>query len=421
MLLVLGGLWLSITRNSIVEEVTAATRVCEQWLDVLVDEARSAQYSAANPAAASQRLLATVKAAGRIRANALAVLDATGTQIYASPKPTYKAGRSSPAWFAQLAEPAFPQHRIAAGSLTLVITPDASRASLDAWDNLFVMTAWCCALLVLLFIATRHALNRAFYPLDQLEAALQSTGQGRFDIRLPIYSTSELNRLAQAYNGMADRLNIAVNDNVRLASERELASQLQAHLEAERRSIAQELHDELAQGITAVRALAGAIVQRSSLPVQEHAQSIISVTDQIQEGIRRILQRLRPLDSTSLNEALQRYLALWRQRYPEVTLQLELDTEAIQVSDALAVLRIIQEGLTNVVRHAAATQVLLSLHHQDSSLELKLSDNGRGLGTGFEEGYGLTGMRERVAALEGELLISCPTEGGFCLRVRLPC
>ncbi len=420
MMLVLGGLWLTSTRNSIIEEVTAATRVCEQWLEVLVNEARSATSPAAN-----DRLLATVKAAGRIRANALEVLDATGRQIYISPKPTYKAGRNSPVWFAQLAEPSFAAQRIGAGSLTLIITPDASRASIDAWDNLIVMTAWCCALLILLFIATRYALNRLFYPLDKIEAALQSTGQGRFDIRLPIYSTRELNRLAFAFNGMVDRLNDAVNDNVRLDSERELSRLIQTRLEAERRSIAQELHDELAQGITAVRALAGAIVQRSTVQpdLQGHAKNIISVTDQIQEGIRRILQRLRPLESTRLNQTLERYIEHWRLRYPDISLQVELADETIQTSDALAqvVLRIIQEGLTNVVRHATATRVNLSLRYQADYLELTLADNGRGLKPGFKEGYGLTGMRERVAAKQGELFISCAKEGGVCIQIRLPC
>jgi two-component system sensor histidine kinase UhpB len=181
-----------------------------------------------------------------------------------------------------------------------------------------------------------------------------------------------------------------------------------------------------------VRALSGAIVQRTTenLALQGHAQNIIAVTDQIQEGIRHILQRLRPLgsDSTSLNQALQRYLMLWRQQYPDITLNVVLCTEPLQVSDEMsqAVLRIIQEGLTNVVRHAAATQVSLKLSSQlDINgywLELTLADNGRGLSceTASNGGFGLTGIRERVAALYGELAISSIMGGGACLRARFP-
>ncbi|NMM28632.1 MAG: HAMP domain-containing protein [Glaciimonas sp.] len=430
LMLVLGGLWLSDTRDSIHEEVTAATRVCEQWLNVLVSEAR-----AASSASASERLLANIKAAGRIRANALEIVDAGGRRIYLSPQPTYKAGRAAPNWFAQAAEPSFAPRRIAAANLTLVLYPDPSRASLDAWDSLFAMAAWTCALLVFLFIAARWALNQALHPLDQIRAALERTGQGRFDTRLPVYASHDLNRLANAFNGMADRLNEAVNDNVRLDSERELSRLLQTRLEVERRSIAQELHDELAQGITAVRALAGAIAQRTTeqAALHGHAQSIIAVTNQIQEGIRHILQRLRPLgnnSATDLEQVLQHYLELWQQHYPELALHADLRIGTLQVSDelALAVLRIIQEGLTNVVRHAAAAQVQLTLHTLQQAdgewLDLTLADNGRGLSDKTSDnagcGFGLTGMRERVAALHGELSIDSMAGGGACLRARLP-
>lgn len=428
--LVLGVLWLSNTRDSIHEEVEAATRVCEQWLNVLAGDVR-----AAPSAAARQRLLADIKAVGRIRANALEVIDSAAQRVYLSPQPTYKAGRVSPAWFARITEPVFVQRRISAGNLTLILTPDPSRSSLDAWDRLLEMAAWACALLAGLFIATRWALNRALHPLDQIKAALDCTGQGRFETRLPVYASRDLNQLANAFNGMADRLKEAVNDNVRLDSERELSRLLQARLEADRHSISRELHDELAQGITAVRALAGAIVQRTTdqPALHGHGQSIIAVTNQIQEGIRHILQRLRPLGNnvvTDLEQALQHYLELWQQHYPELTLQVDMHTGTMQVSNdlALAVLRIIQEGLTNVVRHAAAAQVHLTLHTRQRDdgewLELTLADNGRGLcGKSSDTagcGFGLTGMRERVAALHGELSIANMTGGGVCLRARLP-
>lgn len=175
LMLVLGGLWLSNTRESIHEEVEAATRVCEQWLNVLAGEAR-----AAPSASASELLLADIKAVGRIRANALEVTNNAGQRVYLSPQPTYKAGRASPAWFARIAEPVFVPRRIAAGSLTLILTRDSSRASLDAWDSLFAMMAWACALLTTLFISARWALNRALHPLDQIKAALECTGRGSF-------------------------------------------------------------------------------------------------------------------------------------------------------------------------------------------------------------------------------------------------
>lgn len=416
--LLLGGLWLASTHDSINEEISAATRVCEQWLGVLTGDEDA-------------RLLERIKAAGRIRANALAVLDRSGRVVYLSPRPVYKAGRDAPAWFAAIVEPVFVQRRITAGSLTLVLTPDPSRASLDAWDSALAIMAWAGVLLAALFVAIRWALNLTLHPLDQVRSALESTGRGRFDIRLPVYGARELSLLAHAYNGMADRLGEAVNDNVRLNSETELSRLMQERLEGERRSIAQELHDELAQGITAVRALAGAIAQRTTgqAALHGHAQSIVAVTNQIQEGIRHILHQLRPMgsDSSDLNQALQRYLQLWQQHYPQLKLDVDLCSEPLAVSDelALTVLRIVQEGLTNVVRHANAGHVRLALHYIDHAggkwLELTLTDNGRGLSLQDKpSGFGLTGMRERVAALHGVLSIASKKGSGVRLRARLP-
>ncbi|HJV52467.1 MAG TPA: ATP-binding protein [Noviherbaspirillum sp.] len=429
LVLALGSLWLKQTRDSIREEVQAATRVAEQWLNAAALEAR-AQPSVWN----SQRLLAHIRSVGRIRANALEAVDASGRQRYLSPRPTYKAGRSAPAWFAALVEPEFAAHRIEAGELALVLRPDASRATLDAWDDLCAMGGWAGVLLAALFLSARRALDRALRPLGQVMAALDRTGRGCFDTRLPVFPAPELGRLAKAFNGMADRLAEAVNDNVRLRSERELAEILQARIEAERRAIARELHDELAQGITAVRALAGAIAQRSGdQPALHHpAKNIVAVTDQMQDGVHAILRRLRPAQGHhggGLDETLRRYLQAWQQHYPDIVLGVTLATGPAPLGDDLAqaIVRIIQEGLTNVARHAAATQVEVTLHRlgdgADAWLELVLADNGRGLGARSSSpgsGLGLAGMRERVLALSGELHFDTAAGGGTRLRVRLP-
>lgn len=425
--LALGALWLQATRASINEEITAGTRVCEQWLDVLSSEVRIRP-----DAAASARLLERIRAAGRIRANALSAFDAAGHTLYTSPASRYKAGRAAPAWFADLMDPQVRRRRIVAGGLTLVLTPDASRASVDAWDSALTITLWAGALLALMFLATRSLLDRTLAPLEQIRGALERTGRGHFNLRLPVYAARELNLLAHAYNGMADRLNEAVNDNVRLYSECELTQLMQTRVERERLGIAQELHDELAQGITAVRALAGAIIQRTAdqAALHGHAQSIVAVTNDIQQGIHHILQRLRPsdCDAANLNQALKRHLALWQQHYPQMALQVDLCSDPLQVDEALAlaVLRVLQEGLTNVARHSGATRVRVALRfcRQDDGewLDLTLDDNGCGLppDASHAQGFGLRGMRERMRALKGELSIASRPGGGVRVCARLP-
>lgn len=423
LLLVLAGLWLHGTRNAIHEEVEAANRVSAQWLKALAGEMRDV------PAAAlPDRLLGVVRPLGRIRANALEVFAADGRSLYHSPPPSYKAGRAVPTWFAGLLTQEFAPQRIAIGELQLVLQPDASRSVVDAWDELRAMAGWALGLLALIFVCSRLALDRALRPLEQVMAALDRTGSGRFDTRLPVFATPELGRLSRAFNGMADRLTEAVNDNVRLETEHELARCLHDRLEAERRGIARELHDELAQGITAVRALAGAIVQRGdALPaVLMPAQSIVAVTGEMQQGVKNILQRLRPLPGNDFGTVLDRQLAAWQAQHPEIELSVDLALAASPLADEVAqgVLRIVQEGLTNIVRHSGASRAELQLSRQAGQCLVRLSDNGRGRdGRPSAQagcGFGLAGMAERVAALAGRLEFITPVGGGFCLLAILP-
>lgn len=412
---VLAALWLHGTRLAIHEEIEAATRVSEQLLKTLTDAV-----------AGEERLIAVVRPLGRIRAHELRVVDAAGVLRYRSPAPTYKAGRSVPGWFAALLAPHFEARRLPVGELTLVLEPDPSRSLIDAWDELRAMAGWAAALLVLLFAAARYALDRALRPLAQVMQALDRTGAGRFDTRLPVFAPPELARLSRAFNGMADRLVAAVDDNVRLETEREVAERMHARLEDERRVISRELHDELAQGITAVRALAGAIAQRSGEQPAVHgqAQGIVAVTGEMQDGVRRILHRLRPAEA--LPVALERLLAGWQLQHEDIALEHAIELGAAPLPEALgqAVVRVVQEGLTNVVRHAGASRVELSIVRGPVGLCLTLADNGRGRdGRPSAQagcGLGLTGMGERVAQLGGQLEFDHPAGGGFRLTARFP-
>ncbi len=425
LLLVLGGLWLHATRNAVHEEVEAATRVSEQWLKVVLGE-----LQALPPDARGERLLAVAAGIGRVRANVLEVRDADGQLRHVSPPSAYKAGREAPAWFADLLASRLPARHLSAGGFQLSLLPDSSRAVLDAWDELLGMAGWALLFLTALFAGTRQALGRALRPLDQVMRALDRTGRGRFDTRLPHFDSPELGRLARAFNGMADRLKAAVDDNVRLETAREVAEQMRSRLEderrAERESIARELHDELAQGITAVRALGGAIVQRTTEQpaLHGHAQSIVAVTGEMQDGVRRILHRLRA-DAAGLAERLAQCTEAWGRQHG-IALESRISVPEDGIDDELAqgVLRIVQEGLTNVVRHAQASRVELTVQADEAELSVRLADNGRGAGRGPSGqagcGLGLQGMRERVALLGGHLEFTSPAAGGFVFEARLP-
>lgn len=424
LLLTLAGLWLHSTRDAIHEEVVAATRVSEQWLHAIDSE-----WSVSQPDKRPESLFAIVRSVGRVRSNVLEIRADDGSRVYVSPPPTYKSGRLAPAWFSAMLSNELPERRHFVVGLQVVLYPDTSRAVLDAWDDLLAMLGWGGLLLGLLFVATRQALLRALRPLDQVMLALNRTGSGQFDIRLPVFPTPELGRLSCAFNGMADRLLVAVNDNIRLETERELAEKMQGRLEADRRAIARELHDEMAQGITAVRALAGAIVQRTGAYPMLHsnAQSIVAVTGEMQEGVRHILNRLRPATVLlSLAERLVGLCAAWQSQHPDIAMDTFFSLGEVVTDESVAqvVLRIVQEGLTNIIRHSGASRVDLTVRREGPAVEVSLSDNGRGLAGDLSwqdgSGLGLIGMRERVALLGGELRVDKRNDGGFRLLALLP-
>lgn len=412
--LLLVALWLHASRLAIHEEVEAAGRVSEQMLQVLTADATA-------PAALVER----VRPLGRVRAHELVVRAADGSLLYRSPAPVYKAGRSAPAWFAALLDPQLPVRELTVGELRLHLLPDASRAQLDAWDELRWLGLLLAVLIASCGLLVRHALLRAMRPLDQVMAALDSMGHGHFSTRLPIFPSSELGRLARAFNGMADRLKQAVDENVQLETERELAARLQQRLAAERSEIARELHDELAQGVTAVRALAGAIVQRTAEQPQIRAQAahVVAAAGEMQQGVRRILNRLHT-PAAEADQLFDEMLQRWRQRHPEIVLDCRRSTSLAACSDEVAgtVVRAAQEGLTNVVRHAAARRVELTVLDEAGTLALRLSDDGQGTGDGRHagSGLGLAGMRERVALLGGSLRAGPCDGGGFALEICLP-
>lgn len=419
--LVLGGLWWGkTTRESIHEEVEAAVRVAQQWITVLAREAVINQDN--------HLLVTRLEAVGRLRASVLEVFDGEGRLLYRSPESPYKAGRAAPAWFAALVSPIFEPRPMAAGTLALRLIPDPSRAVLDAWDDLVQLAGWATALLLLLGLGLRHALARALAPLISLEEALAHTAAGRFDTRLAHHGVAELDRLAERYNHMAGELAQSRAHNARLEEDQAFIRALNARLEEERRALGRELHDEFGQGITAVRAIAGAIALRSTEQpgLYGNAQAILAMTGQMQDGVRAILQRLRRgqgADTAPLHLALAAYCEHWSACYPDIQLHPRLAPipQAVGEQYSLTLLRLLQESLTNVARHAQAKRVEVDLGVAAGGLFLTVKDDGQGFDPHRPtDRLGLAGMRERLAPLKGSLTIHAQGNSGTQLTIRLP-
>jgi two-component system sensor histidine kinase UhpB len=155
--------------------------------------------------------------------------------------------------------------------------------------------------------------------------------------------------------------------------------------------------------------------------------TIVEVAGRIYDTVHGIIRQLRPtaLDNLGLREALEELMGTFRERYPEtsVRMQLEGDLDALGERTNITVYRFVQEGLTNVVRHAAATRAEVTIARADRSLEVLVRDNGKGLGERNQSDlarFGLMGMRERVEALGGQFEIDSTPGEGLRVRARIP-
>ncbi len=198
--------------------------------------------------------------------------------------------------------------------------------------------------------------------------------------------------------------------------------------EEERRQLARELHDELGQHLNAIKIDAVAIRHWNDGrmgDVHGAACAIVQVTDHVQGIIRDMLQRLRPvgLDELGLPAALEHLALSWRVRHPATRLELTINTvvDDLGEHENITLYRIVQEGLTNVVKHAQAACVRIALEGSVRGIVLTISDDGAGASQwDATAGFGLVGMRERVEALGGTLEIVSGAGQGFLITASLP-
>lgn len=208
-----------------------------------------------------------------------------------------------------------------------------------------------------------------------------------------------------------------------LRQNRELARQLIGIQERERQAIARELHDELAQHCTAIR-IEAAVAARCTVLADAvaAAQRAALSAESLQQGVRRLLRRLRPadLDALGLSAALQVLCA--QRAWPVCRFRVD-GAEAATFGDEvdMAVYRIAQEALANALRHAHATSVQVELAVTPHAVQLSVQDDGLGFDAQAEtEGLGLLGARERAAALGGHLSVHSTPGGGTRVELRLP-
>ncbi|HEX7383909.1 MAG TPA: HAMP domain-containing protein, partial [Burkholderiaceae bacterium] len=311
-------------------------------------------------------------------------------------------------------------------------------AVLDAWDYLVVLALASLALLVAVNALVFWIVGRTVRPFGRIVAALDEVQAGRFDVALPALPGREAGAIGAAFNRMSGVLRQNLENERRailaerqLSDSRELRQWIDQQIERERQMIARELHDELGQSVTAIRAMALSIAQRTQPRDPESARAARLVADEssrLYDAMHGLIPRLAPLvlDRFGLAEALEDLAERTRRSQPALQLALQVDLGSASLSGdaALALYRAAQEGLTNALRHGRAAHVEVRVQAQpDGAVALEVDDDGLGLAAGAAAGRGHHGLRwlaERVQGLGGRFSIEPRAPRGVRLAVVVP-
>ncbi len=370
----------------------------------------------------------------------VALIDADGRRLTRPPHASEDAATHAPNWLQRwmLSDQVMPTYMLG------IMRPDGQRLAIALESapqaesgeavtttllQLGLFGAITLALIVVLWVSVRHALA----PLTGILQGIARIEAGDYAARIPTSGTRELNQIAQSLNHLSKAL------NEQIAKQRELLHRLQDVQEEERRRLAHELHDEFGQLLTAIQVDASFMRKQSAgQPALEAcAQAMYENSGSILAQLRGLLAQLRPYGlqgdeehDIALEQAL-RDLVSQRQARGDAALDCRLSVTlgdaVIPQRLAVAVYRIAQEALTNVMRHAKAGKVdiTLAVDAATSTLQLSVADDGIGLPDGSHDevradGIGMAGIRERVLANQGSLRLLQGEPSGLVLQASFP-
>jgi two-component system, NarL family, sensor histidine kinase UhpB len=282
----------------------------------------------------------------------------------------------------------------------ILFVPDLTPDLQEKWLGFLAIVLSGSALLVLAAISAYLTTSVALRPLQQLGAGLARMQQGDYDSAIPLLGPPEIRKSCQEANQLALKLKRLAQDN------RTMLRKIVSLEDDERRELANELHDELGPLLFAIRANAIALSGSSSDP-ESPSNQLIEAAEAVQQASRRILEGLSPLylEELGLEKSIQTLLQNAHSASPTVTASSQIDPR-LDSLDHLAsqtIYRVIQEAVTNVIKHAQATTLNVVAVMRDQAVAIEISDNGIGFSDSVSLGRGLTGMSDRSRALDGKL------------------
>jgi two-component system sensor histidine kinase UhpB len=385
--------------------------------------------SAQAPAALRQRIAAF----DGERHVVVTLLDAgTGAVLARShPRPP---GAAVPGWFRRLVAPPLTVRRLdLPGGGAVLIAADPANELAERWselgDSLRQLGLFC----LLAAIGVLWTTARALRPLGRLAEACARIAAGDYGAAVAPAGPAEVARLLAAFNRMAGRLAAAE------AQARRLHQRLLTLQEAERADLARDLHDEVGPLLFAVNLHAASIDRLagsgSTAGIAAQVQAIQDAVGRLQRQVRALLGQLRPAPPAAaqgLAPAVAALVAFWRSRHRDIvfTTAITLPETALTPPAREAIYRVVQEALTNAVRHARPRRIDIAVTRSaDGTIDVRIGDDGAGAAASPQAapmppahgaGFGLAGMRERLAALGGTLTAARAAGGGWTVLARLP-
>lgn len=301
----------------------------------------------------------------------------------------------------------------------IVFLPDLSADLFEKWVSFLALASLVVVLMVLTGIIAYVFAGSALRPLQHLGEGLTRMRRGDYTKPIPVGGPPEIRQSCAEANALAATLAQLSQDN------RDLMHRLVSLQDDERRDLARELHDELGPLLFSIRAGTIALVDASPQAgnLGNPAQGVLQSVEALQQTNRRILDRLRPLyiEELGLSTSVQTLLRNFRKQAPHIALTdaIDPDLDLIGGPSARTIYRVIQEALTNVLRHAKASSAHVQAAVAGETLVIEISDDGGGFPADNVFGRGLTGMHERVRALSGSLSLLRVDERTY-VRCRLP-
>ncbi|WP_425452554.1 ATP-binding protein [Methylobacterium radiodurans] len=358
----------------------------------------------------------------------VSVIDTDGDQV-GEPVGRPRPEKAAPAWFADLIAPPIEQHTLPIvaggrqiGSARITTQPLDEIDEIWSYARALSITTFCinAAMLVALYLAA----GRVLAPLGSLARGLNQLERHDYTARLALPETRELAVIAARFNQVAEALGEARAANGRLNR------QLLTAQDDEGRRIALELHDEFGPCLFALEATAASIARIAAgeaEPARDklaaRAAEIAGIVGQVQGRNRDLLNRLRPhaLGQVPLPACLDLLVRDFSRRHPGTRFIGRFADLGPGYGDLvdLTLFRCIQESMTNAVRHGAATEVVAEAAERDGRLVVSVRDNGSGVSPDHGTGLGLSGMRERVGALDGSFALDNASPGAV-VRISIP-